>query len=796
MTNARCEEIYSQVNQLQVSCNSAGFTGETGMMTSMGGTTYCNVCGTTNTNRWNSDLWVLTGQTFILYVSNWGSGAQAGFTLDFSESTAVIFDDVAPYLHSVEADQVSGCSETEITISYSENVTCQWVTPDLFTIEGPGGPYQVTDVYGPACELGALMEKDFTLTVDHPFQSNGSYTLYMSASFPGIQDACANLAFADTLEFELNLGAPIVDESGISIGDATCGMDNGYITGLSAGGQPPLTFTWKNSVGTIIGSTLDLIDIPAENYTLEVNDDQDCITTAGPFVVEEIGAPDIDDSGLTITPANFGSGNGAITGIQISSQWPISSYTWYDEDLNVVGNALDLTAVPTGYYELLVIDENTCEANAGPYFVNEIGGPLTANPSANPDVICRGESSLLSPGAGGGIGEYEYAWSSNPPGFNSTLQNPVVTPSVDTRYYILIIDHDLNVMDSVDIQVNELPEPNAGADHTIAHGISTFLQGSASLGSGNYHYYWTPVDKLEEATVQNPQTKNLYETTTFFLEVEDAVTGCLSESPDETMVQIREGMLSVNPIVLPDPIVCMGEVFELHANAGGGSGNYTYEWTDSVGTQLATSESFSLSLDIEGTYFFYLAVNDGYNDVLAYVEVQVDPAPFLDLGPPIQYHCPHETITLDAGNPGSSYLWSNGDTNRYTTVGTTGLVYDELTISVTVSNAEGCAADTTLMMIFDWDYCYGLDEFDFKLNAKVFPNPSTGKVWVEAMQLSGTAEIRIINILGELKHSISFEVPSDGHLKEEIDLSSLPRGAYIIHIRTDEGSLATELILH
>ncbi len=75
LTTGRCEEIYNLVNQLQVSCNSAAFDGETGMMSSLGGSVNCNVCGTQNTNRWNADLLVLSGQSFVLYVSNWGSGA-------------------------------------------------------------------------------------------------------------------------------------------------------------------------------------------------------------------------------------------------------------------------------------------------------------------------------------------------------------------------------------------------------------------------------------------------------------------------------------------------------------------------------------------------------------------------------------------------------------------------------------------------------------------------------------------------------------------------------------------------
>ncbi|MCK4568908.1 MAG: T9SS type A sorting domain-containing protein [Bacteroidales bacterium] len=795
LTDNRCEDIYSLVNLLQVSCNAAAFNNETGMNSLFGGTSHCNFCGTNNTSRWNCDLLVLAGQTFVLYVSNWGSGAAGGYTLDFTASTAVIFDDVPPEILSVDADQVSGCSETEITIHFTENVTCQWITPAQFEIQGPGGPYQVTEVFGTACAVGGDWEKEYTLTVDHPFSSNGSYALYLTVGFPCIQDACGNIALSDTIPFDLDLGAPVLDESGLVIEDATCGMENGSITGLIAAGQSSLTYVWKNEQGAIVGNTLDIINILAGNYYLEIYDLLDCITYGGPYQVEEIGAPEIDDDDIVITSSNFGSNSGSITGIIVISSYIIEEYTWRDDNSNVVGNELDLTNVSSGYYDLTVIDENTCEAYAGPYFVGEIGGPLTANPSADPDVICKGETAILSPGAGGGIGDYFYSWTSMPAGFTSTLEHPVVAPTVDTRYYIQITDHDLQITDSVDVSVHQLPVPDAGEDQSIPHGVCTFLDGSASNGSGDYNYFWTPVEKLEDATVQNPQTKNLYETTPFNLEIEDAQTGCVSEGPDIVIVSITGGILSANPSSFPDSVFCIGETFWLHANAGGGSGGYTYTWTSEPAMSLPSSPSFSLALFDYGTYYFYVKVNDGYNEAFGYVTVTVNPAPIIDLGAAVQYYCLHETITLDAGNEGASYLWSNGDTNRYTTIGTTGLNNDEQYISVSVLNAEGCQSDTGVTVIFDYDYCFGIGENEHSLNANVFPNPSTGKIMIEVYDVSGPVEVQVFNILGELRYRDGFKASADGHLNQEIDLSALAKGIYLLQIHTNDGLMTAKLII-
>ncbi len=796
LSEKRCEDIYSNISSMQKSCNAAGITNTTGMNSNNGGNAHCNVCGTAGTNKWNADLMVLAGQTYVLYVSNWGSGAQGGFTLDFSASTAVIYDDVPPAIASVDADEVSGCSETEITIHFTENVTCAGMSPFLFTIEGPGGPYQVTEVFGPACDVGGEWEKEFILTVDHPFSSNGEYTLYMSTGFPGIQDACNNIAPADTISFTLDLGAPEVDDSGLTITESTCGMDNGAITGIEVSGQGLLNYIWKNQQGAVVGNTLDLLNIPGGTYTLEVHDLNDCVAYAGPYDVPETGVPEIDDTDIVITSSNYGSSTGSITGIVVVSSYTITDYIWNDEDGNQVGSELDLTGVSSGYYDLTVVDENTCEAYAGPYFVGEIGGPLTSNPSANPSVICRGESSTLSPGAGGGIGNYTFQWSSNPAGFSSTLEHPVVMPEVTTRYYVLIEDNGLQVTDSVDVTVNQLPVPFAGDDQDIPHGTYTFLEGSASVGSGQYNYFWTPVDKLEDATVQDPQTKKLYETTPFHLEVEDAVTGCYCAAPDEVVVNIAGGILSTNPTSFPDSVFCIGETFWLRANAGGGSGDYSYTWTSEPPMGLPSGESFSLTLFDPGTYYFYVKVNDGYNDVFGYVKVVVDPAPVIDLGAPVQYCCVMETITLDAGNPGASYLWTNGDTSRIITMGTTGLGYEVQTIGVSVLNAEGCQADTSITVIFDYDHCPGIGENGKNPDVRIYPNPATGKVVLEVHDVAGKVGVRVTNALGVEQYQAEYQAGDDRKLVREIDLSSLAKGLYFVRINANNLIMTTEVILH
>jgi len=792
LTNARCEDIYSQVSQLQASCNYSGTPGMTGPNGNSGSS-----CIGASGSPYCAMIPVLEGEIYVINISNFSS-SQSGYTLDFSMSTAQIYDDVAPVVDEIYDDEVLGCNSNSITFKWSENVLCSRVTPPHFDITGPGGPYSITDVVGVACELGGTWEKQYTIFVDPPFASNGSYTLHIYSLLFGIVDACNNPAEADEIPFTLNLGAPIINAISLEITAATCGMDNGSITGLTASGQTSLIYVWKNSYGTVVGNTINLLDVPAGHYTLEVHDLYSCITYGGPWEISEFGGPDVDDENVFITPANYGATNGSIVGIEVSSPVTISEYIWTDESANVVGADLDLNGVSTGYYDLTIIDENTCEAYAGPYFVSEIGGPLTTNPSASPNVICAGEQVVLAPGAGGGSGNYTYNWTSTPAGFVSSLENPVVVPMESTTYHLQIFDGYIFSDGDVLVTVHPLPLPDAGANQFIAHGIYTLLEGSASQGSGEYEYYWAPVDKLVDAATQNPQTRNLYETTPFYLTVIDDQSGCESFEPDEVIVEITGGILSTNPSS-PDSVYCIGEPIILQSNAGGGPGpgSYNYHWTDEDGNPLSTESECTVIRNTPGDYNFYVAVDDGYgNTVYGYVPITVDPAPEINLGNPTQYVCVHESITLDAGNAGASYLWSNGDTNKIVTLATTGLGYDEQFISVHVTNSEGCEADASVTVIFDYDYCVGIEEIGDGMVLKVYPNPTNGILNIDITSVLTDIRVDVRSVVGKKIGDYQFSPDAEGNINTEIDLTDQVAGIYFLIFHSETYSQAVKVLLN
>ena len=113
---------------------------------------------------------------------------------------------------------------------------------------------------------------------------------------------------------------------------------------------------------------------------------------------------------------------------------------------------------------------------------------LQVHASATPSQICTGGSSQLNANASGGSGNFTYSWTSIPTGFTSTIANPVVTPTVTTKYIIAINDGSATKTDTTTVSVNEEPTANAGNDATYLPTVALFpVYGQATSYS---HTQW------------------------------------------------------------------------------------------------------------------------------------------------------------------------------------------------------------------------------------------------------------------------------------------------------------------
>ncbi|MFZ4520807.1 MAG: T9SS type A sorting domain-containing protein [Bacteroidales bacterium] len=705
MTRAGCDQLYTNASSLQVSCNSYGATGTngpTGINTLLGNNLNCNGPGASGT-KFNKDLSVNAGQTYLLNVSNWSATNQSGYTLDFSGSTASIFDITPATIDSIQ--QTISCAGSDtLFVRFSENVKCSDIfhKPEKFSLTGPAGNYTITSSTSVDCITGASNGRSCTLGVT-PKLTAGSYTLHIAGD---IRDLCDNVCEYLDYPFQLTeLNAPIV-----SAGNDTSVANGVIITlhGLVSGGVNPYSCHWE----------------PAGFL-------------ANPNVMQPV----------TI---NLGA------------------------SVNFILN---------------VTDQAGCHGTAD-VLVTVVGGPLGVAATATPGTICAGASTLLDAMVSGGSGNYNFSWTSNPPGFNSNLHNPTVYPVSTTTYSVQVNDGFSTISGSTVAVVNPKPIAGAGSNTSIPYGTNAILNGSASGGSGNYSYYWTSTPPGFSSQLMTPTVTNLSVSTIFSLVVTDNATGCVSE-PAQVMVSVTGSPLACNPVANPFTL-CKGERSTLRPMVGGGSGNYTYSWT-------STPPGFSSQVPEpivypEETTNYILTVNDGFNTTTGQVNVHVKPVPVIQNWPTDTTACIYEEVVLDAGNPGSTYYWSNGATTQSIVVSTTGLGYDEQSYKVRVINEYGCIDSAASKVSFSFSVCAAIEEVGSRGTIRIYPNPGNSKLHIEVSYPGQDLELTITTIVGETVLTDKIEFSRDGIMEREYDLGRFPQGLYLVTLKSNEFSRTVKFI--
>ncbi|MGE0077587.1 MAG: S8 family serine peptidase [Bacteroidales bacterium] len=160
-------------------------------------------------------------------------------------------------------------------------------------------------------------------------------------------------------------------------------------------------------------------------------------------------------------------------------------------------------------------------------------------------------------------------------------------------------------------------------------------------------------------------------------------------------------------------------------------------------------------------YWLYDMKVEGYGapSALTEVTIQDKPTPTVDLG---SDNTATESITLDAGNLGCSYLWSTNETTQTITVSHGG------TYSVTVTNEWGCKASDSVVITFT---DVNPEEV---LPITVYPNPASNLFFVESDQevLVDVYSLSGVKVIQKTTPSV----------KHSVDISNLSPSIYLVKV--------------
>ena len=208
----------------------------------------------------------------------------------------------------------------------------------------------------------------------------------------------------------------------------------------------------------------------------------------------------------TATPSTINPGDNTQLNVTASGGTGTYTYSWTSIPAGFTSTLQNPVAAPVvnTRYVAHVIDADQNVTDTADVIVN-----VTVTASANPQSITPGQSSQLSAVAYGGTGVYTFLWTSNPAGFTSNSQNPVVYPTVTTDYIVQAASNGQTASDTVTVTVtlNPLVVQASATPSSICSGQTTQLYVAASGGTGTYTYSWTSIPAGFTSTLQNPQAQ-------------------------------------------------------------------------------------------------------------------------------------------------------------------------------------------------------------------------------------------------------------------------------------------------
>jgi len=481
----------------------------------------------------------------------------------------------------------------------------------------------------------------------------GSNTTYWVGVCPG------------TFRIPINvLVSPAITITGTAVEqDESCAGNDGGITGLTAGGGfGALTFDWNG----VVSPSEDLVNAVGGSYTLTVTDDNGCSETAGPFLLVASPGPSIDISNIQIDNETCNGNDGAITGItaagsNITFEW--NGNPSVDEDL---------TSVTGGSYTLIVTDDNSCQASAGPFTINTDNGPVIDISG----IVVTEETCFGNNGAISGIvvtgSNVTYEWNGNPSA--TTDLNGVVAGS----YTLVATDDNGCSTTEGPILIGTIPSPTIDVSNMIIQGENcNQLDGSITgiVASGNgLTFDWNGNPSPNEDLLNQAAGS-------YTLTVTDNI-GCIVQSGPHVITSIGGPTIDDANLVINDA-TCALNNGEINGLVVTGS-NPTFSWNGSP----------SPTLDLEnlspGTYSLTVLDDNGCSINYGPVEILDIPVPTIDDA---------NLVVLD-----ESCVGNDGVIQGLVVTGT-GLVFSWNGDAAVSENAAGLAAGDYTLEVIDGNGC-------------------------------------------------------------------------------------------
>jgi len=484
-------------------------------------------------------------------------------------------------------------------------------------------------------------------------------------SITGISAGTYTVTITDNNGCTATNSATITEPAGLILqaivdSNVTC---NGFSDGgASAGallGTFPHTYTWSNGA-----TTPSITGVTANTYSVTVTDNNGCTATNSVTITEPAAliATTVVDSNTSCNGFANGGATASATGGTTAY-----SYTWSN-----AATTVSITGVVAGTYTVTVTDANGCTSTSSSTVTEPAA--LVAASIVDSNATCNGFSNGgASASATGGTAPYSYEW-------NNTATTASITGISAGTYTATITDANgctstssVTVTEPLDLAFNltiNSPISCNGADDAI---VSYVITG----GTAPYYNIFSGTDTMAAMATDTVGPVNLPQYVIY-----DA-NGCY----DTTSVLITEPTALVAATVVDSNVTCNGFANGgITASASGGTGAYTYAWSNAATTVSITGV-------MANTYTVTVTDANGCTDTSS--------ATITEPTALIATSVVDSNVTCNGLSNGGasasaiggtspySYAWSNAATTPSITGVSAG------TYTVTVTDANGCTSTSS-----------------------------------------------------------------------------------------------------
>ncbi|NOQ26730.1 MAG: T9SS type A sorting domain-containing protein [Bacteroidales bacterium] len=620
--------------------------------------------------------------------------------------------------------------------------------------------------------------------------SNGKNTEDINSLPPDFYSVTAtddNECTFSIVDYEITEPELLVATAGIENELQCNGNYNGAVRVSVEGGNGDYTYEWDDQGSQ---STPIAINLGTGLYNVTVNDSKGCNDTSKVLLTE----PEVlSVSGIVANLDCFEDAIGAIDvtvlGGTIST---VYTYNWSTADgSGEVVDSEDQSGLGAGTYNLTVTDDNLCEITDN-YIVIQ-PAEIVITDTTNVDITaCNGDNTgIIAITASGGTGVLNYtlnpdASQTNNTGIFTGLGAGFYTVDVDDENGCGLVTSDpILISEPTSINIVETSVVNLDCNGDIDGSIDVTVSGG--VVASVYSYSWTTLDGTGLVTASEDQLElgaGTYDLTVTDNNLCTATTTIILSEP--SIINL-DNSNNINPS-------CNGSTdgsIDITISGGTIATAYTYNWATMDGSGLVADSQDQTNLSA-GTYD--VTVTDD-NSCASVFEILLEEPVAITIDSENSTDATSQTaadgtvtVTASGGTGTLDYEISSGGAINQTGI-FTGLVSGDYTVEVTDDNSCGPVTSDTITVGF----ANAIEDVIAYNKIKIYPNPTSDKIFIEIDYEFDNLKIEILSISGQVL--LSKEMESHGITKEELDLSSYPKGVYFVRIYNNTFNFKDKILL-